>query len=110
MKPRFKVIILIIVIWGAFFVIDLVRVKNDKLPIFAFRTASYKDGGSSRYTGLFYTVYSMHYFNPEMNENWENEDGSLKEEYKDQEYIVYKKLVPWFVGIDYLKDKYSDSN
>lgn len=38
-----------------------------------------------------------------MNEEWFNEDGTLKDEFKDKEYVIYKKVVPWFTSIDKVK-------
>jgi hypothetical protein len=40
-----------------------------------------------------------------MEENWFKDDGSIKDEYKEYEYIKDIKIVPWFYGIDKLKEK-----
>ncbi|MFA7435195.1 MAG: hypothetical protein WC006_02380 [Bacilli bacterium] len=106
MKRKYKYILLyIMLIWVILFFVDFARMKNSKIPIFAFYTASYEDGGSKRYTGLFYNVFHLNYYNPNMEENWFKDDGSIKDEYKEYEYIKDIKIVPWFYGIDKLKEK-----
>lgn len=100
-------ILLITIIWGTIFTTDLFRAKNNENPIFSIYVDGYEDGGSKKYIGLFYIVYSLHYENPEMNDEWLNEDGTLQDEYKDKEYVIYKKVVPWFTSIDKVKKNYS---
>lgn len=87
-------VIVVLAIWILFFSGDGLRSKNNKLPFFSFQTGAYDDGGSVRHNGLFYNVYKLHYFNAEMNEEWENEDGTIKYEYKDREYITGVKIAP----------------
>lgn len=72
--------------------------------MFAIYSDSYEDGGSKKYTGLFYNVYYLHYENPQSNREWYNEDGSIKDEYKNKEYIIDYKISPWFVKIDKVKE------
>jgi len=105
-KISLLVVFIFIIIWVTFFVVDSSRARNDKEPVFAIYTIGYEDGGSKKYTGLFYNVYWLHYFNPLMNSDWENEDGTLKEEYLDKEFITGVKVTPWFYKIDKVKDNY----
>ena len=105
-KKIICILLAIIILWGIFFTTDLIRTNKNMKPIFAINISSYDDGGSKKYVGLFYNVYSLHYYNPNMNEDWINDDGTIKDEYKDKEFIVFKKLVPWFVSIDKVKDDY----
>lgn len=104
-KSRIFVLIVIALVlcWSAFFIVDNIRASKDKTPIFSIYSASYDDGGSKKYTGFMYNVYVLHYYNPEMTKDWENEDGSLKDEYKDKEFITGVKIVPWFYSIDKVK-------
>lgn len=104
MRKKFLIILLFIFIWSSFFTIDLIRTKNDKKPVFSFYSGMYDDGGSKRYTGLFYNVYEFHYYNPNMTKEWQNSDGTLKDEYADKLYITGTKLVPWFISIDKAKE------
>lgn len=46
-----------IILWSLFFVTDSIRKDRNQKPIFCIETGAYDDGGSIRYTGLFYTVY-----------------------------------------------------
>jgi len=39
--------------------IDYSRVKSSKVPIFTFSSAHYKDGGSVKLSGIFYSVTDM---------------------------------------------------
>ena len=82
---------------------DSIRAKNNKQPIFAIKAKLYEDGGSKLYIGLFYNVYAIH--EDQVKPEWYNEDGTLKEEYKDKQYNIYKKITPWFVSIDNVKEE-----
>lgn len=50
---------------GLFFTTDFIRANNNKNPIFSIYPDGYEDGGSKKYIGLFYIVYSLHYENPQ---------------------------------------------
>ncbi|NLD26475.1 MAG: hypothetical protein GX661_03855 [Acholeplasmataceae bacterium] len=89
-----------------FFTTDYLRVKDDKSPVFAFQTVTYDDGGSIKHTGLLYNIYYLHYFNPDMSEDWFNPEDTIKDEYKDQEFICDYVFTSWFVSIDKVKRKY----
>ncbi len=96
-----KRIILIIalsigMIWLSFFITDNIRCKNDKEPIFCIEVAAYKDGGSKKYIGLFYTYYRVRAFNPEISEH---------ESCSENCYLTDYVITPWFFGIDYAKQK-----
>jgi hypothetical protein len=56
-------IIIILIIWGTLFLTDSSRTKNDNRPIFAIHVASYEDGGSEKFVGLFYSVYHIKVLN-----------------------------------------------
>src|SRR5690606_28073618 len=101
-----NIIFIIIFIWISFFVVDFIRSKSDSKPIFCIQTQSYEDGGSVKYTGLFYNVYSLNYYNPDINKVWYNEDGSIKDEYVEDEFIKDHVITPWFYSIDKVKDRY----
>lgn len=54
-----------IILHVVFLEIDYHRIKNENKPIFAVKTAIYKDGGSVEYTGLGYKIISYHFFGEE---------------------------------------------
>ena len=97
-------------LFGTFITTDFLRAKEGKEPIFAIYMKSYEDGGSKKYLGLFYNVYHFHYINPEMTAEWCNEDGTFKDEYKDQVYLEYTKVTLWFTSIDDVKDNHNNSD
>lgn len=107
MKKKFKIMIFIsvsvIVLFIIFITTDSIRAKNNEKPLFAIQTKQYEDGGSKKYVGLFYNVYEVHSL--EIRKEWLNEDGTLKEEYKDQAIIEYTKVTSWFSSIDKVKEK-----
>jgi hypothetical protein len=104
-KVIFFVLVGFLFVWMFFFITDLIRSKNNETPIFSIYTQGYDDGGSKRYTGLFYSVYDLHYENPEMTEDWFEENGVIKDEFKDREYVCDMKITAWFVSIDKVKDE-----
>lgn len=53
-------IILFIIMIIFFISIDLYQLKNEKEPIFAINTISYRDGGSKEYMGLGYKIIKYH--------------------------------------------------
>ena len=55
-KKRMRIIIVILIAWFAFIVIDFFLAKANKSPIFAIPVVVYKDGGSTEYYGLGYKV------------------------------------------------------
>ena len=63
MKKGLKIgIIVLVIIIGCSFIfrsIDKKRAEENKRPIFAIRTAIYKDGGSKDYMGLGYKVIAF---------------------------------------------------
>lgn len=96
MKKKIIIICLIVFValWTTFFVTDSIRCKNDKEPIFCVEVASYDDGGSIKYVGLFYNYYSIKQLTlNEVEGNYE------------PEYLVDKAITPWFFNIDYAKRK-----
>ena len=88
------VVITFVLIWTAFFTTDFIRCKNDKEPIFAVEVATYSDGGSKMYVGLFYNYYSLKTLNPKKTE-----------ENNEPEYLIDKVITPWFFLIDYAQNK-----
>lgn len=104
------IFILILVIFTGFFTTDLVRTKNDKKPVFAVKTAAYDDGGSIRYTGLFYNVYYIHTFSDDYSSEWLNEDGTIKEGYEDRMYFIDYEITPWFTSLSKAVEKSKERN
>jgi hypothetical protein len=109
MKKRSKILIIIfailLVVFGSFITTDILRAKNNEKPIFAIHIDSYEDGGSKKYVGLFYNVYAIHSI--QINKEWLNEDGTLKDEYKGQEFVEYTKVTSWFTSISDVKKKHN---
>jgi hypothetical protein len=105
-KVILAVILSFFLLWAVFFLTDHLRTMAEKTPVFALETNSYDDGGSKKYTGLLYNVYYLHFLNPAMTEGWFNPDNTLKDEYRDQEYVTGYEIAPWFVSIDQIKKKY----
>ncbi|PKK97314.1 MAG: hypothetical protein CVV58_01900 [Tenericutes bacterium HGW-Tenericutes-3] len=64
MKKSLIFIGILIIAWSVLFITDYSRTQNDKDPIFCIETARYDDGGSIRYTGLFYNVYHVKKIEP----------------------------------------------
>jgi len=79
-------IIMVLVVWSAFFLTDRWRASADEAPIFAVATARYDDGGSVQYVGLFYTVYHVRGLGEAGNEDYGYH------------------LVAWFVSLDDVKE------
>lgn len=100
MKLKIKKLIIIIfsfiVIFTIFFLTDTIRIKNDLRPIFVIEAGRYKDGGSIKYIGLTYIVYLV--------KNIE-EDGDKE---KNVNYGYH--MVPWFSGLDDLKEDIISKN
>lgn len=88
------IVITFVLMWTAFFTTDSIRCKNDKEPIFAIEVATYNDGGSKMYIGLFYNYYSLKQLT--VNEV----DGNY-----ESDYLIDKVITPWFFLIDHAKDK-----
>ncbi len=93
-KKIIVVIFSFVCLWASFFITDSIRCKNDKEPIFCVEVASYDDGGSIKYVGLFYNYYSLKQLNVnEVEGNYE------------PEYLVDKVITPWFFSINYAKKR-----
>ncbi|MGI6782109.1 MAG: hypothetical protein ACOX56_04735 [Acholeplasmataceae bacterium] len=94
MRKRLKVAVTIfglsLVIWLSFFITDKIRISNNEPPIFVIKVASYDDGGSEKFMGLFYSVY--HVKNMEL----------VNEEAHTVDYGFHMKS--WFSSIDKVKD------
>lgn len=88
------IVITFVLMWTAFFTTDSIRCKNDKEPIFAIEVATYDDGGSKKYVGLFYNYYSLKSLNP---------DKTIDN--NESEYLVDKVITPWFFSVDFAKNK-----
>ncbi len=101
----FGILFIIIVSYLSVLFVDIVRTKRKEFPEYTFATTSYNDGGSKRQIGLFYKTYYIHVLNPFMTENWLNEDGTIKEEYKNEEYIIGHYIVAWGVSFEKVKSK-----
>ncbi|MDZ5471375.1 hypothetical protein SM124_06405 [Bacillus sp. 31A1R] len=56
MKKKGTYILIILLLPLIFFTVDFSLAKNNKPPIFAIKTAMYKDGGTKAYQGLGYKV------------------------------------------------------
>lgn len=56
MKKKYKIILLLCIIWLSFFLVDFTLSRYDRKPIFAVPVKVYKDGGSVEYCGLGYKV------------------------------------------------------
>ncbi len=94
MKRGIKYLSLVIAFFMMAFVIfistDKIRINNEKKPIFVIKVASYDDGGSIKYMGLFYKVYDVVSLTG-------NEEQPLIE------YGYY--MTTWNTSLDELKDK-----
>jgi hypothetical protein len=66
---------------------DFIRSKSDQSPVFAILTGTYDDGGSKRFTGIFYTVYQV---------------KELTEEYGVRDYGYHVTF--WFDDLDRIKE------
>ena len=99
MKKRHKIIITIIIcfltLWTTMFITDYIRCKNDKNPCFSVRVASFEDGGSQQYIGLFYNYYKV------VQHKYVYLDGEEPTITKEVDYV----MTPWFFNIDYAKNK-----
>ncbi len=86
-------IIISLVIWASFFVTDNITTNHDLKPTLCVKTADYDDGGSAKYTGVFYNVYHV--------------KGYVMNEDLDQTILVDKGyyVTVWFYTLDDLKDK-----
>ena len=71
-------------------IVDYIRSKNNKLPIFATMIALYDDGGSRIYIGLGYKVYAIVDQDKFFNEDYE------KKNYEDYTDIVFTHLFSSF--------------
>jgi len=80
---------LALVIWCSFFITDKTRISNNEPPIFVIKVASYDDGGSEKFMGLFYSVY--HVKNMEL----------VNEEAHTVDYGFHMRS--WFSSIDAVK-------
>ena len=63
-------------------IVDYIRSKNNKLPLFAVVVTTYKDGGSRVYLGLGYKVYVI-----------VNQDKFFNEDYEKKKYEDYTDIV-----------------
>lgn len=89
MRKKFKIVVFaLFIVWLVIFSTDLIRASNDSDPVFAIQTGSYDDGGSERFTGLFYMVYHV--------KNLDIEHGT-----EDFGYHV----TSWFRRIDDVKER-----
>lgn len=89
MKKIKKVIIImlaIVIVWLAFFIVDHLRATNEQKPIFTINSIMYDDGGSVKYTGLFYNVYKVCIF---------------EDDYETRNFSWH--VVPWFYSLDRIK-------
>ncbi len=93
MGKKLKIVIIIcvsvIVLWGMFFITDAVRISKNEKPIFSIKVASYDDGGSEKFMGLFYSVYHVKSLSVE------------EEEVIDHGFY----LSTWFSSLRDIKDK-----
>lgn len=62
------ILIIAVIIWLSFFLIDYNCAKNNKTPIFCIKFDSYWDGGTKEYLGLGYKIIKYHYFDEEYDE------------------------------------------
>ena len=92
------VIILILLFIISMPIVDYIRSKNNKLPIFAVVVTTYKDGGSRVYLGLGYKVYVIVDQDKYFDENNQNK------KYEDYIDIVFTHL---FSSFDKEKEKLS---
>ena len=64
-KLFLKILLFIILIWTIIFLVDYIRVKNEKVPIFCIKDESSRvaDGGTIQYYGLGYKVIDFNRIN-----------------------------------------------
>ncbi len=81
------IIILLILTYTSFLSANIIRSKECKEPILYFSQTIYEhlDGGSKKYTCLFYNVYIV---------------NKIIEVDGEMELETYSKVVPWFVDIN----------
>lgn len=93
MKRKTRIVLFtIFMIWLVMFSTDYIRAQEDHDPVFAIHTGSYDDGGSERFTGLFYMVFHVR--------NLDFEQGNVDYGY----HVTF-----WFTDLDRIKDKVVDS-
>ena len=64
MKKSLKIILIVLLVliflWGICFLVDYIRAKNNKSPIFCILETTANDGGTNIYLGLGYKVIDFH--------------------------------------------------
>lgn len=98
MKKSLKIILIVLLVliflWGICFLVDYIRAKNNKSPIFCILETTANDGGTNIYLGLGYKVIDFHRIMEYSEENTTYYDdvkiGSWNMKYEDfeNEYTV----------------------
>lgn len=92
-----KIALILIIVWGIMFYVDYCLVRNQQLPLFAWKflgIMSYQDGGTVEYIGIGYKVIDFHAI------IYNYYEGIM-----DYKYEV-KHMCPWWVTYEEMLDKY----